>query len=135
VLAKVSPISVLLVIAVLAVAVNVARDKIPMSWWEDTSDEPADCPGGDPYFCDEGVLAGPNAARIILQASKTCINTGYLCTELEESGSQRTYRWPDTTTRLRIRIPSPPQVDQNVARDLQRAAVREFNTGAGSPLS
>ena len=38
-LAKVSPISVLLVIAVLAVAVNLARDKVPMSWWANTGED------------------------------------------------------------------------------------------------
>jgi hypothetical protein len=101
VLGKVSPISVLFLIAVLAVAANVVRDKLPMPWWGPASDEATECPGGDPSFCDEGVLAGPNAARIILQASEACTNTGYLCAELEESGSQRTYRWPDATTLLR----------------------------------
>lgn len=121
---RISPVSVMLVVAVVAVAVNVARDKIPMSWGDSVGSEAAPCPGGDPSFCDDGVLAGPNAARIILQASETCTNVGYLCGELEESGSQRTYRWPDATTRLRVRIPPPPRADRDVARDLQRAAVR-----------
>jgi predicted Zn-dependent protease len=125
---KISPVSILLLIAVFAVAVNVLRGRVPM--FGDGAGEGAeaadDCPAGDPSFCDEGVLAGPNAARIILQASETCGNVAYLCSELQESGSQRTYRWPDGTTRLRIRIPPPPGGDRNRTRDLQRAAVRGF---------
>ena len=123
---KVSPISLLLFFAVVAVAVNALRDRVPMFAGGAAGDEATGCPGGDPSFCDEGVLAGPDAARITLSASETCNNVGYLCSEFEASGSQRTYRWPDGTTRLRIRIPPPSQVDKNLARDLQRAAVRGF---------
>jgi len=125
---KVSPISLLLLIAVLAVAVNVLRGRVPMlgDGAGEGSEVVDECPAGDPSFCDEGVLAGPDAARIILQASETCRDVGYLCTELEEAGSQRTYRWPDDTARLRIRIPPPSGVDRDSARNLQRAAVRGF---------
>jgi hypothetical protein len=70
VLGKVSPISVLFLVAVLAVAANVVRDKLPMPWSGPASDEATECPEGDPSFCDEGVLAGRNPARIILQASE-----------------------------------------------------------------
>jgi hypothetical protein len=55
---------------VLAVAANVVRDKLPMPWSGPASDEATECPEGDPSFCDEGVLAGRNPARIILQASE-----------------------------------------------------------------
>ena len=125
---RVSPVSFLLLIAVLAVAVNVLRGRVPALG--DAVGEglgsPGECPAGDPSFCDEGVLEGPDAARIILQATETCRDVGYLCNGLEETGSQRTYRWPDGTTRLRIRIPPPPGRDQNRTRDIQRAAVRGF---------
>ncbi len=109
-------------------AVNVLRGRVPMFADSEGAgvDAASDCPAGDPSFCDEGVLAGPNAARVVLQAGEACRDVGYLCTELEESGSQRAYRWPDGTTRLRIRIPPPPGRDQSQIRDLQRAAVRGF---------
>ena len=127
--AKPSPVSFLLVIAVSAVGINYLSGRAPMFGGGargEGMEASEECPAGDPSFCDEGVLAGPDAARIILQASETCTNVGYLCTELEESGSQRLYRWPDGTTRLRIRIPPPPQAPRDRARDLQRAAIRGF---------
>ncbi len=112
---KPSPVSFLLLIGILAVAVNVLRGRVPMFADSEGAgvDAASDCPAGDPSFCDEGVLAGPNAARVVLQAGEACRDVGYLCTELEESGSQRAYRWPDGTTRLRIRIPPPPGRDQS----------------------
>ncbi len=126
---KLSPVSCLLVIAVSAVALNYLRGRAPMFGGGALGEgvgASEECPAGDPRFCDEGVLAGPVAAEIILQASETCTDVGYLCVELKESGSQRMYRWPDGTTRLRIRIPSPPRATRERARDLQRAAVRGF---------
>ena len=125
---KVSPVSFLLLIAVSAMAVNVLRDRVPnfAGGVGHAAEGPAECPAGDPSFCDEGVLAGPNEARIVLQASETCTNVGYLCAELEESDFQRAYRCPDGTARLRIRIPPTPQADRDRARDLQRAAIRGF---------
>ena len=120
----VSPVSFLLLIAVYAMSVNVLRDRIPKfaCGVGAAAEGSAECPAGDPSCCDEGVLARPNAARIVLQASETCTNVVYLCAELEESALQHAYRWPDGTARPRIRTPPPPQAD----RDLQRAAIRGF---------
>ena len=126
---KSSPVSFLLVIAVSAVVLNYLRDRAPMFGGGAAGEGVGvseECPGGDLSLCDEGVLARPNAEEIILQASETCTNVGYLCSELEESDSQRIYRWPDRTTRLRIRVPPPPSATRELARDLQRAAVRGF---------
>ena len=124
---KLSPVSFLLVIAVSAVAFNYLRDRVPAFVRGVRGEEveaPEECPAGDPSFCDAGVSMGPNGPRLMLQASETCSDVGYLCAELEESGSQRIHRWPDETTRLRIRIPPPPRATGGRARDLQRAAVR-----------
>ena len=133
---KVSPVSFVVLIAVCAVGVNVLRDRVAIfgGGAGDNTEGTSECPAGDPSFCDEGILAGPNAARVILQASETCKDVGYLCAELEESDVQRTYRWPDGTARLRIRIPPPPGADRNRVRDLQRAAVRGFQYWSRKPF-
>jgi len=47
---------------------------------------------------------------VALSSASVCVDVGYLCAELETSGSQRILRWPKDTGRLRIRVrvPSPP---------------------------
>jgi len=60
----------------------------------------------------------------VLQVAETCRDVGYLCVGLEPTGSQRLYRWSDTTGRLRIRIPLPSDETPSRARELQSAAVR-----------
>ncbi len=134
---KVSPVSFVVLIAVFAVGVNVLRDRVAIfgGGAGDNTEGTSECPAGDPSFCDEGILAGPNAARVILQASETCKDVGYLCAELEESDVQRTYRWPDGTARLRIRIP-PLQVRIETGfgtSNAQRSVA--FSTGVASPSS
>ena len=134
---KVSPASLVLAVVVLAVATSVLRGRVPRLAGGDLepgAPQSDDCPAGDPSFCDEGVLAGPSVAHVVLQASDTCGDVGYLCSELDATGSLRAYRWPDGTTRLRIRVPPPPGVDPNRARALQQAAVRGLQYWSRKPF-
>lgn len=62
--------------------------------------------------------------EVVLSSASVCVDVGYLCAQLEATGSQRILRWPEDTGRLRIRIPLPSGVAPERARDLQRAAVR-----------
>jgi len=62
--------------------------------------------------------------EVTLSSEQVCVDVGYLCAELETTGSQRLLRWPADTRRLRIRIPPPPGVAPDRARALQSAVVR-----------
>ena len=75
-------------------------------------------------ICDESVTVRSAIDEVVLSTASVCVNVEYLCAELETSGSQRILRWPEDTGRLRIRIPAPPGVAPERARDLQSAAVR-----------
>lgn len=75
-------------------------------------------------LCDESVIVRSAVDEVVLSSASVCVDVGYLCTELETSGSQRILRWPENTGRLRIRVPLPPRVAPERARDLQSAAVR-----------
>jgi len=74
--------------------------------------------------CDESVAVRGAVDEVVLSAASVCVDVGYLCAELEASGSQRILRWPENTGRLRIRVPAPPGTAPERARDLQSTAVR-----------
>lgn len=122
-----SPMSFLVIAIVLGTAVTSLRNRTLAS-----SDAPAsdgfpgqqECRDGVPPNCAGGLLDEAADPEIVLQAAETCRDVGYLCVGLEPTGSQRFYRWPDTTGRLRIRIPLPSGETPSRARELQRAAVR-----------
>ncbi len=81
------------------------------------------CPEAREDDCD--VTARPPAIpAVVLSAASVCGDVGYLCAEVERTGSQQILRWPDGTSQLRIRVPLPRGVEAARARDLQSAAVR-----------
>ncbi len=82
------------------------------------------CPEAEWEICGERVTVHSAVDEVALSSALVCVDVGYLCAELETSGSQRILRWPKDTGRLRIRVPSPPGVAPERARDLQSAAVR-----------
>lgn len=61
---------------------------------------------------------------VVLSSASVCIDLGYLCADLQRTGSLRILRWPEDTDRIRIRIPLPPRVAPVRAHELQSAAVR-----------
>ena len=82
------------------------------------------CPEVMWEICGESVTFRGAFDEVALSSASVCVDVGYLCAELETSGSQRILRWPEDTGRLRIRVPPPPGVAPERARDLQSAAVR-----------
>ena len=82
------------------------------------------CPEVMRENCGKSVMSQGAADEVTLSSDLVCVDVGYLCAELEGSGSQRILRWPKDTSRLRIRVPPPPGMAPQRARDLQSAAVR-----------
>ena len=82
------------------------------------------CPEAMWEICDEGTTLQRAVDEVTLNSASVCVDVGYLCAELETTGSQRILRWPADTGRLRIRIPPPPGVAPDRARALQSAVVR-----------
>ncbi len=85
-------------------------------------------------MCDERVTVRRAVDEVVLSSASVCVDMGYLCADLETSGSQRILRWPENTGRLRIRVPLPPGVAPERARDLQSAAVRGIQYWQGRPF-
>ncbi len=91
----------------------------------DPSSRPEEpCPKAISEICSESMILQGALDEVILSSEQVCVDVGYLCAELETTGSQRLLRWPADTGRLRIRIPPPPGVAPDRARELQSAVVR-----------
>lgn len=88
------------------------------------SQDPHD-PGGSPA----PVGSGPR-----LDAGGACVNVGYLCAEVEESGTLQILRWPDETGVIRVRVPLPEHEPSARAGELQRAAIRGIQAWQGHPF-
>ncbi len=82
------------------------------------------CSQATAEICSESMTLQGAIDEVVLSSASVCVDVGYLCAELEKTGSHRILRWPADTGRLRIRIPSPPVVTPDRARELQSAAVR-----------
>ncbi len=85
-------------------------------------------------MCDESLVIRSAVDEVVLSSASVCVDVGYLCAELEASGSQRILRWPENTGRIRIRVPLPEGVSPKRARDLQSAAVRGIQYWQGRPF-
>lgn len=59
----------------------------------------------------------------VLMAAEVCRGVGYLCAEVEGSGTLQILRWPDDTPEIRVWVQRPEGVSPGSARVLQRAAV------------
>lgn len=98
-----------------------------------TSAEISSCAAGDGE-CPAAGSAGADATSSVLAESEACGNVGYLCTELEATGSQRLFRWPSETRRIRIRVPLPEHEPPVRARRLRRAAILGLSAWQGHPF-
>ena len=65
------------------------------------------CPEAMWEICGEGMTLQRAVDEVTLNSASACVDVGYLCAELETTGSQRILRWPADTGRLRVRIPPP----------------------------
>ncbi len=100
---------------------------------------PRECEGLSPDEC--GALLESRAAPTpeqgemrVLAAGEACRNVGYLCAELEASGSLRVFHWPEDTPMIRVLVPEPTGVSSEEARALQSAAVRGIRAWHGHPI-
>jgi Matrixin len=69
-----------------------------------------------------------------LGAGKVCVDVGYLCAELGQSGVVRIQRWKDFEGTLVVHIPLPDFEDPATARELQRAAAQGLRAWNGQPF-
>ena len=60
------------------------------------------CPEAISEICSESVTLQGAADEVTLSSASVCVDVGYLCAELETTGSQRILRWPADTGRPRI---------------------------------
>lgn len=98
------------------------------------SAEVASCAAEDGE-CAGPAVAGGDAASLVLSERDACANVGYLCTELEATGTQRIFRWPSRTERITVRVPLPDHESPVRARRLQRAAVLGLSAWQGHPFT
>ena len=102
----------------------------------DASSPPGEgCPEAMWDVCGGGeTLRGP-PERVVLSSTAACVDVGYLCAALETTDSLRLWRWPeDTRRRLRIRVPLPPGMAPQRARELQSAVMRGIQYWQRSPF-
>ncbi len=89
-----------------------------------SSSQPVEpCSQATTETCSQSMTLQSAVDEVVLSSEQVCVDVGYLCAELEKVGSHRVLRWPGDTGRLRIRIPFPPGVAPDRARELQSAAV------------
>ena len=120
-----SPFSFLVVVVAAGLLMTWLKNRAPVSAANTVSSGLAEtCPKAIAHICDESVTIRRAVEEVVLSSASVCVNVGYLCADLETSGSQRILRWPENTGRLRIRVPLPTGVAPERARDLQSAAVR-----------
>ena len=72
--------------------------------------------------------------EVTLPAGEVCRNVGYLCAEVERTGSLRILRWPEGTPTIRVWIPEPRGLSPRSARALQSAARRGIQAWEGHPF-
>lgn len=133
---SVSPTSLLLGIAFIAVAVTFIRNNrtSPPS----PADEKAECPYDNPRLCfvltEEVRASGMDMPELDLVASEVCVNVGYLCADVDEERVTKIHRWPDDTETLTVHVPLPDFETRAKAAELQRAAVRGIQAWQGHPF-
>jgi predicted Zn-dependent protease len=99
---------------------------------------PPECEGLTPSQCQALLNAGAGSPLppedLVLPASEICLNVGYLCAEVEQTGSLRLLRWEDDTRLIRVVVPEPEDLPPREGRELQRAAVRGIQAWNGHPF-
>ncbi len=122
-----SPFSLLFFVLAAGLLISRIQDRAPASATgdDDASAHPGEsCPEALLEICGEGVTLRSAVDEVAVSSASVCIDVGYLCADLEATGTQRILRWPADTDRLRIRIPLPSGVAPDRARELQSAVVR-----------
>ncbi|MDT8367709.1 MAG: matrixin family metalloprotease [Longimicrobiales bacterium] len=101
---------------------------------------PADASGGGPVGVVDALdptIPSPTdvaSERKRIAASRVCARSGYLCEGLRERGDTRAVRWERSVGEIRIRVPRPPGLDDDIARAFQSAAAQGILAWQNSPL-
>ena len=100
---------------------------------------PPDCQGLTPSECQALLAANasappPEPEDVVLAAETACVNAGYLCAEVEESGFLQILRWQETTELIRVLVPEPEFASPQRRLELQRAAIRGIRAWHGHPF-
>lgn len=120
-----SRLSFLLLVVTGVVVVTSLQERGPVSATTDiNSGLDGPCPRTARETCAPMAAAQRAGGESVLSAASVCGDVGYLCTEVESTGSQHILRWPERTGRLRIRVPLPTGMSSTRALELQSAAVR-----------
>ncbi len=132
-----TPLKLLVLVALLAVAFLARGGRVGV--FQEEARAGRDCRGLTPEECqalaEEMWSNGPRASGVtFLPMEETCLDVGYLCAEVERSGSLRVLRWPEDTPLIRIWVPEPGHLPPDRAREVQRAAVRGIQAWEGHPF-
>jgi predicted Zn-dependent protease len=65
---------------------------------------------------------------------EVCFDVGYLCADPDSSGSVRLLRWPEDQPVIAVLVPEPENLPSELARELQRSAVRGIQSWHGHPI-
>ena len=96
---------------------------------------PTDCGPGQPGCGTDQAFAPPSAVPQVA-ADEVCTDAGYLCAEVDSSGSLALRRWIDFDGTLVVHVPVPPHADDRryEAVQLQRAASAGIRAWNGQPF-
>jgi len=104
---------------------------------------PADPCAADPDCVPSGVeeiltseareLAPPPGPRV--EAEEVCPGAGYLCEGLRQRGDMRVVRWDTSLREIEIRVPRPPHLEPDAARELQSAVVQGILAWQNNPFA
>jgi len=112
--------------------VSTTRDFGPASGSCDEVDDPlcaSELSGG---AARRGTSAGTAAPA--LSAETACLNVGYLCAELESTGTLQIRRWKDFQGTIVVHIPRPDFLPPGDARRLQVGATAGVRQWSGQPF-
>jgi hypothetical protein len=126
---RLSPVSVLaLILIVGGLAGLFMPDRAPRPPCDPEAD--ADCPTSTGSTAPTRIApTGP-----VLSSAEACIDVGYLCADLRESGRYVVRRWRDFSGPLVVFVPAPRMDDQATALRLQRAAAAGVRLWNGQPF-
>jgi len=134
-----SPLSLLATVLVLSGLFAMMRDRVSTTPEFEPSSGPCD-EVYDPLCASEldgGAarrgLAGGTAAPTI-SSETACLNVGYLCAELESTGTLRIRRWKDFQGTIVVHIPRPDFLPPGDARRLQVGAAAGVRQWSGQPF-
>jgi predicted Zn-dependent protease len=132
-----SPLSLLATLLVLSGLFAMIQGRI--STTRDVEQTSESCEESDAPLCaseGNGAARGglTGAAGPVLSAESACLNVGYLCAELESTGTVQIRRWKDHEGTIVVHIPRPDFLPAGEARRLQVGAAAGVRQWSGQPF-